>query len=92
MATNLQLEEKLLERVVKLSGKKTKKAAVTDALEEYVRRREQMKILDSFSTVVFDPDFAMTAWEQEGHGRGSRRRLDQHLDEDSRTGRDLHDL
>jgi Arc/MetJ family transcription regulator len=57
MATNLQLEEKLLDRVVELSGRKTKKAAVTDALVEYVRRREQMEILDSFGTVVFDPKY-----------------------------------
>ena len=57
MATNLQLEEELLEQVLKLSGKKTKKAAVTDALEEYVRRRKQMKVLDSFGTVVFDPKY-----------------------------------
>jgi metal-responsive CopG/Arc/MetJ family transcriptional regulator len=57
MATNLQLEEKLLDRVVELSGRKTKKAAVTDALEEYVRRREQMEIIKSFGTVVFDPAY-----------------------------------
>ena len=44
MATNLQLEEKLLDQVLKLSGKKTKKAAVTDALEEYVRGRLKSKI------------------------------------------------
>ena len=57
MATNLQLEEKLLDRVVELSGRKTKKAAVTDALEEYVRRREQMEIIKSFGTVVVDPAY-----------------------------------
>ena len=57
MATNLQLEDKLLNRVVKLSGLKTKKAAVTYALEEYVRRHEQLSILSSFGTVDFDPSY-----------------------------------
>jgi post-segregation antitoxin (ccd killing protein) len=39
MATNLSLDPDLLERALKVSGEKTKKAAVTKALEEFIARR-----------------------------------------------------
>ncbi len=39
MATNLALDPKLLERALKVSGERTKKAAVTKALEEFIARR-----------------------------------------------------
>jgi Arc/MetJ family transcription regulator len=57
MATNLDLDEKLVEAVRRLSGHRTKKAAVTEALEEYVRRRKQLKFKELFGTIDFDPDF-----------------------------------
>src|SRR5438552_17208786 len=57
MATNLALDDKLIEEA-QLSGKhKTKKEAVTAALEEYVRRRKQLRILDAFGSFEFDPDY-----------------------------------
>lgn len=39
MASNLNLDPELLERALKVSGERTKKAAVTKALEEFVARR-----------------------------------------------------
>ena len=45
MATNLALDPKLIERAVKLSGEKTKKAAVTRALEEFIARRNQKRLV-----------------------------------------------
>lgn len=57
MATNLALDPKLLERAFAISGERTKKAAVTLALEEFIARREQAAMLDLFGTVEFDPDY-----------------------------------
>lgn len=41
MATNLAIDPVLLERAVQVSGDRTKTAAVTHALEEFIARREQ---------------------------------------------------
>lgn len=57
MATNLALDPELLDRALALSGEKTKKAAVTRALEEFIARREQARIVELFSTLDWDPDF-----------------------------------
>lgn len=53
MATNLAIDPGLLDRAVEVSGERTKKAAVTRALEEFIARREQARILDLFGTVDF---------------------------------------
>ena len=45
MATNLALDPDLIERAVKVSGEKTKKAAVTRALEEFITRRSQKRLV-----------------------------------------------
>lgn len=57
MATNLALDDKLLEEAVRIGGKTTKKAAVTEALEEYIARRKQARIADLFGTIDFDPKY-----------------------------------
>ena len=57
MATNLAIDDKLIEEARKTGGHKTKKEAVTAALEEYVRYRQQQKILEDFGTVDFDPNY-----------------------------------
>ena len=57
MATNIELNEKLLSKAMKLGGMRTKKEAVNQALAEYVQRREQLKILDFFGKVDFHPDY-----------------------------------
>jgi len=54
MATNLQIDDKLITKAVKLGGHRTKKAAVTQALTEYVRHLEQERILSLLRTVEFD--------------------------------------
>lgn len=51
MATNLQIDPELLERALKVGGHRTKRETVNEALAEYVRHREQLKILDLFGTV-----------------------------------------
>jgi Arc/MetJ family transcription regulator len=57
MATNLALDPELLDHAYRVSGAGTKKAAVTIALEEFIARREQRKILDLAGTVEWDDDF-----------------------------------
>ena len=46
MATNLQLDDKLIQEARRLGKHKTKREAVTAALTEYVQRRRQLGILD----------------------------------------------
>lgn len=57
MATNLAIDPALLERAVEVSGEKTKTAAVTLALKELVARREQVRILELFGSLDWDPDY-----------------------------------
>ena len=57
MTTNLALDDDLIEKAKQIGGHKTKKAAVTEALEEYIRRRQQLKIVDLFGMIDFDPDY-----------------------------------
>jgi hypothetical protein len=57
MATNLALDDALIEEARRVGTHKTKKEAVTAALDEYVRLRKQWKILDLFGTVDFDPNY-----------------------------------
>lgn len=57
MATNLQIDDRLLNKALKVGGRRTKKATVTEALEEYIRRREQVRIIESFGTVDIDPSY-----------------------------------
>jgi Arc/MetJ family transcription regulator len=57
MATNLSLDPELLERALKVSGEKTKKAAVTKALEEFIARREQKRLLELFGSLEWDSHY-----------------------------------
>ncbi|WP_296195394.1 type II toxin-antitoxin system VapB family antitoxin [uncultured Microbacterium sp.] len=57
MATNLAIDPELLSHALAVSGEKTKKAAVTLALEEFIARREQRAILDLVGTLDWDDDY-----------------------------------
>lgn len=57
MATNLAIDERLLDEALRVGGQRTKKDTVTQALLEYVQRRKQAKILDLFGKVDFDPKY-----------------------------------
>lgn len=57
VATNLALDDKLLEEALKIGGRATKKDTVTEALEEYIRRRKQARITELFGTIDFDPSY-----------------------------------
>lgn len=57
MATNLAIDDALIEEARRIGGHRTKKAAVTVALEQYVQRMKQLQVLESFGEVDFDPDY-----------------------------------
>lgn len=57
LATNLQLDNRLIEKAVNLGKHKTKRAAVTQALREYIEHLEQQKILSLFGNVDYDPEY-----------------------------------
>ncbi len=57
MPTNLAIDDRLLEEAQKIGGHRTKKATVTEALEEYIQRRKQSRIVSLFGTVDFDPTY-----------------------------------
>jgi hypothetical protein len=57
MPTNLAIDDKLIENARRIGKHKTKKAVVTEALIEYIQRREQMKILGLFGTIDYDDDY-----------------------------------
>jgi Arc/MetJ family transcription regulator len=57
MATNLAIDDRLIEEARKTGGHKTKKEAVTTALQEYIRHNRQMRIFEAFGTVDFDPAY-----------------------------------
>lgn len=66
MATNLDLDDQLLNLALRVGGRKTKKETVQEALEEYVSRRKRLKAAKAFGTFSFDPTY--------DHRRERRRR------------------
>lgn len=57
MATNLAIDPELLDRAVRVSGERTKKAVVTKALQEFIARREQRRLLDLMGKLDWDPSY-----------------------------------
>jgi Arc/MetJ family transcription regulator len=57
MATNLALDDRLVEEARRLGGHRTKRAAVNEALAEYVARRKRRRILDHFGKLDWDAGY-----------------------------------
>jgi Arc/MetJ family transcription regulator len=55
--TNLAIDDRLIEEARQIGNHGTKKEAVTAALDEYIRRRKQMRILDLFDTIDFHDNY-----------------------------------
>ena len=66
MATNLAIDPKLIERALQVSGERTKKAAVTKALEEFIARRRQKRLLELMGTLEWDDSFDYKAERSRG--------------------------
>jgi len=57
VATNRSIDPDLIERALKVSGERTKKAAVTKALEEFVARRKQKRLVELMGKLEWDEAF-----------------------------------
>ena len=57
MATNLAIDQKLLQKALEVSGLKTKKDTVNLALEEFINRHKQLEVLDLFGKMDPDPNY-----------------------------------
>ncbi len=57
MATNLSIDPALIERALELSGERTKKAAVSKALREFIARREQKQLIELFGKLDWNSDY-----------------------------------
>jgi len=68
MPTNLALDDRLIEAAQRAGKHKTKKEAVTAALDEYVRKRRQMRILEAFGTFSVDPAYDYKTERQRNAG------------------------
>jgi hypothetical protein len=64
MATNLSIDPELIERALAVSGERTKKAAVTKALEEFIARRRQKRVLELFGRLEWDAGYDYKAERQ----------------------------
>lgn len=57
MPTNLAIDDVLLDEALVLGGYRTKRETVNAALCEFIRRRKQLKAVEAFGTIEFDPDY-----------------------------------
>jgi Arc/MetJ family transcription regulator len=57
MATNLNIDTRLLTKAQKIGGLRTKRETVNNALKEYIQHREQLRILELAGTVDYDPKY-----------------------------------
>ena len=57
MATNLDIDNKLIQEALKLGGHRTKRAVVEEALKEYVQRRKQLQITELFGTIEYEDNY-----------------------------------
>lgn len=57
MPTNLAIDDKLIEEAVEIGKHKTKKAAVTEALQEYILKRRQTMVREVFGKIEYDVSY-----------------------------------
>lgn len=69
MPTNLAIEDALLDKALKVGGLRTKKETVTKALEEFIQRRQQRKILRAIGSIEFRKEWNYKADRQDRESR-----------------------
>ena len=57
MASNLAINDHLLNTALQVGGLKTKRATVEQALKEFVQRRRAHELVDLFGTIPYDTDY-----------------------------------
>ena len=58
MRTNIEIDDQLMQRAMKLSKAKTKKETVEEALKALIRVEQQKKMLGLVGTVVWEGNLA----------------------------------
>lgn len=66
MATNLQIDDKLILKALRLGRHRTKREAVSTALVEYIHQLEQEKILSMFGSVDYEPEYDYKKQRRQG--------------------------
>lgn len=57
MATNLEIDPQLIQEALEVGGHRTKRAVVEEALQEYVQKRKQLKIIELFGAIEYENDY-----------------------------------
>lgn len=57
MPTNLAIDDNLIAEAQKVGHHRTKKEAVTAALDEYIRKRKKLDVLEMFGKIDYDKDY-----------------------------------
>ncbi|MBZ5490052.1 MAG: type II toxin-antitoxin system VapB family antitoxin [Acidobacteriia bacterium] len=57
MPTNLAIDDSLIAEAQKVGHHRTKKEAVTAALDEYIRKRKKLDVLEMFGKIDYDEDY-----------------------------------
>ena len=57
MPTNLAIDDGLILEAQRIGGHRTKKSAVTEALKEYIKRRQQLQVTALFGKIDYAPDY-----------------------------------
>jgi Arc/MetJ family transcription regulator len=70
LVTNLAIDDQLLERAQRLGRLRTKKETVTKALEEFIERRRQRRVLRALGSFRFRADWY---YKRDRQGREPRR-------------------
>ena len=64
MATDLSIDPELIERALEVSGERTKEAAVTRTLQEFIARRRQKRVLELIGKLAWDDAYDYKAERQ----------------------------
>jgi Arc/MetJ family transcription regulator len=57
MATNLAIDERLLEEAKRAGGYRTKRETVNEALREFIQRRQRRALTGLFGKIEYDPAY-----------------------------------
>lgn len=57
MATNLAIDDELLNEALSIGGHKTKRETVNEALREFIQRRQRLELVKLFGKVEYDPRY-----------------------------------
>ncbi len=58
MRTNIEIDDQLMQKAMKLSNTKTKKETVEEALKALIQVEQQKKMLELIGTVVWEGNLA----------------------------------